>query len=87
MNVLTNRDIYKTYSSLPVVREHQQLPLITPDDARQHWGGILDLDQYNPEEGFIGFGVNLIHLTDAQLQILVQLEARAGEAPALLAVE
>ena len=79
MFVLANKDLYRFYTSLPVVQQHQQRPVVIPDDARRQWQGILDLDSYIPEQGFVGFGVNLIHMTDAQLQVLIPLEAQAGK--------
>lgn len=40
--------------------------------------GVVDWKVYNPDDGFVGFGVNLVHLNPQLLGLAVQLRASPG---------
>lgn len=59
--------------------QHPQQLLPPPRWARDLLLGVLDWCKYDDEQGFIGFGYNLIHLNPGLLGLQVNVPAQEGE--------
>lgn len=58
--------------------QHSQRLLLPPPHILQLLNGVLDWHRYDPQEGFVGFGVNLLHLNPQLLTLPVVLQAQQG---------
>jgi hypothetical protein len=59
--------------------QHPQGLLPPNEHIRRLLVDLLDYTRYDPDDGFVGFGVNLVHLTPQLLQLQVNLQARLGK--------
>jgi hypothetical protein len=57
---------------------HSQRLLLPPHHILQLLTGVLDWHRYDPQEGFVGFGVNLLHLNSQLLDLPVGVPAQQG---------
>jgi hypothetical protein len=69
---LTNRDMASAFTGVAVEIRHRQRPLRAPLDLQRLCSdGVLELEAYSPQHGFVGMAVNLIHMTREQLEVEV----------------
>jgi len=72
---LCNPDMVRSYSPGDAYPNHAQRPLQPSGELLQLCEGVLGLERYSPEEGFVGMAVNLIHCTEEQLQVVLNVPA------------
>jgi hypothetical protein len=73
---LSHPDQVARYTALgPTSDSHPQRPLKPSPDLLRLCQGVFELGRYTPEHGFVGVGVNLVHLTPAQLAVAVPVAA------------
>lgn len=60
------------------LKQHQQRLIEPSASVQKQLEGVIDLDRYVPEQGFVGFGHNLVHLNPAQLRLQIKVEAPTG---------
>lgn len=74
--VLTNPDIVTNFAAPSLVDvRHPQRPIMPTRELQALCQDVLDLYSYRPDQGFVGQAVNLVHMTEEQLQITVDVPA------------
>ncbi|KIY96792.1 hypothetical protein MNEG_11171 [Monoraphidium neglectum] len=75
---LANPDMATSFTCAPAApAAHLQRPLAPPPDLVTLCDQVLDLHNYQPGVGFVGLAANLIHLTQEQLAVTVDVAAAA----------